>query len=320
MATHAKKAKPVLPGQARALNGSPLRTVIGTRQGARDAHFHTEMQVRMMSSRRGARGGEVRRQADGMRSMVHKTAWFSLLSSVLLSACASSDGPLPLYQEERAKICHVRVETLPSALAVAKAGEGGVGEGLATGTALGLLLLPLYGPPALIITPVAGMSCGAARGKHPDGGVVFRKALETVSEDALGLALDGELTRRLAECRRVHPDPAGRERTDTVIQIKQVSMSWGCPGDRQEYFIAVNWRALVEGSNRLMGNGHTTCRFTSSRSVEEWSADLVWARREVELALAKTGERIALDILDVERPTECRHVLLRPAEDKTQQQ
>jgi hypothetical protein len=255
-----------------------------------------------------------------MRSMVHKTGWFSLLSAALLSACASSGGPMPLYQEERANICHVRVETLPSALAVAKVGEGGVGEGLAAGTALGLLLLPLYGPPALIILPVAGMSCGAARGKHPGGAVAFRNALETVSADALGLALDGELARRLAECRRVHPDPAGRERTDTVIQIKKVSMVWGCPGDRQEYSISLNWRALAEGSNRLMGNRYITCRFTSSRSVEEWSADLVWARREVELALAKTGERIALDILDVERPTECRHVLLHPAEDKAQQQ
>lgn len=252
--------------------------------------------------------------------MVRETGWFSLLSAALLSACASSDVPLPLYQEERAKICHVRVETLPSAFAVAKVGTGGVGEGLAAGTAAGLLLLPLYGLPALIITPAYGMHCGAARGTHPDGGIAFRKALETVSEDALGLALDGELARRLAECRRVQPDPAGRELTDTVIQIKQVLLNWGCPGDRQEYFIVVNWRALAEGSNRLMGNGHTHCSFTSSRSVEEWSVDLVWARREVELALAKTGERIALDILDVERPIECRHVLLHPAEDKAEQQ
>ena len=93
---------------------------------------------------------------------------------------------------------------------------------------------------------------------------------------------------------------------DTVIQIKSVVLTLGCPTGQQAYNVTVNWRAMSATSRKVLTESTTRCVQVSAKDVDTWSADAAQARAEVNGALAGTGHRIAAELLGADKWVPCR--------------
>jgi hypothetical protein len=224
------------------------------------------------------------------------------MSAVALQACA----PGALLPDDRSRVCHVAVEKSPDAIAFKANLLAGPVKGPLVGTVGGLLSVFPYGPLAVVV-PVAGIACGIASATYPNAEADLRAVFESADHGELTRALGDEFTTRLTECRRVRQQESGADVPDTIVRIDKVEYQWNCLQDKQAYAIKVKWRALSADGSRVFADAITQCNHESSRKVDEWSADPSWARLEVARALAKTGKRVALEILDVERAMSCRY-------------
>lgn len=158
----------------------------------------------------------------------------------------------------------------------------------------------------------AGVACGAAAAAHPHAEVQFREIALTADRGALKRAIEAAMPSPGAECRNV-PGIATTPR-DTVVRVESVVLTMGCPTGRQAYQIVVKWRATSAATSKVLGESTARCIQISSMDVDAWPADAERARSEVNGALARTGQRIAAELLGADKWTECRFKEDEPGE------
>jgi len=225
----------------------------------------------------------------------------ALLVMGALSACT----PKFLAPDDRARVCRVGVEEKPEASVFQQdAFSNPVGAPL-LGAGLGALAILALNPLAPLYV-LAGVACGVASAQHPNAEIDFRRIFQTADRNALSRGLKAELDARLAGCQIDGASATPPARPDTVIQIESVEYLMECPMREQTYTIAVKWRAMAVAGNRVLSEATTRCRQVSSRDVDAWSADAEQSRAEVELALVRTGQRIAAEFLATDELIECR--------------
>ena len=231
-----------------------------------------------------------------------------------ISACT----PTLLGSGEREAICRVVVEEQYQAVDIQAnpvanpAGGSLVGAGSAALIALGIVAL---NPIAVIqgaVGVAAGLGCGAAGAARPNAETDFREIVVMADRGALKRALEAELVARRPACRNV-PE-GGIALPDTVIQVESVVLTMGCPTGRQAYYITVKWRAMSATSRKVLTESTTRCMQVSAKDVDTWSADAEHARAEVNGALARTGQRIAAELLGADKWSDCRFQPDEPAD------
>ena len=171
--------------------------------------------------------------------------------------------------------------------------------GAAAGAGLGALSGLSWGPAAVIAVPVyaifgagAGAACADAASRHPSADADFKKILSTVDMSVLKRALDLELTKPRAACQPAKPGTPASFQPDAVVEIEKVETGMGCLLGKQGFWIAVHWRVVSARGGDVLTASKETCSVTSLRSVDDWFADPVYARTEIEHLLAATGRRI----------------------------
>jgi hypothetical protein len=147
-----------------------------------------------------------------------------------------------------------------------------------------------------------GAACGVAASSRPDAEADFQRLLTAASPGVLKRAMEAELNAPRSGCERSQADAAG---PDTVVELESVAVGMGCALGRQEYFIAVKWRALTAADRRVLATKTTHCRHTSYRTFDAWFADPDAARAEIGRVLAVTGQRIARELLSTELMSDC---------------
>ncbi len=231
-----------------------------------------------------------------------------------ISACT----PTHLGSGERETICRVVVEEQFEAVDVQAnpvanpAGGALFGAGSAALIALGVLAL---NPIAVIQGAAgiaAGLGCGAAGAAHPDAETDFREIAVMADRGALKRALEAEFVAPRPACRNV--SEGAMAPPDTVIQIESVVLTLGCPTGQQAYNVTVKWRAMSATSRKVLTESTTRCVQVSAKDVDSWSADAVQARAEVNGALARTGHRIAAELLGADKWAPCRFQPDEPVE------
>jgi hypothetical protein len=110
-------------------------------------------------------------------------------------------------------------------------------------------------------------------------------------------AVEDELNAPRADCASTRANAAASGEPDTRIEIDSVVVEMGCAFGAQEYVITVKWRAVSTRDNRMLVEAITRCRQRSFLEVDEWSANPDQAKTETERVLAKTGHRMAAELL-----------------------
>ena len=223
-----------------------------------------------------------------------------------ISACT----PTLLGSGEREAICRVLVEEQFNAVDIQAnpvanpAGGAAFGAGSAALIALGVVAL---NPIAVIqgaVGVAAGLGCGAAGAAHPNAETDFRSIVVTADRGALKRALEAELVAPRPACRKV-PEVA-MALPDTVIQVESVVLTMGCPTGQQAYNVTVKWRAMSATGRKVLTESTTRCVQVSAKDVDTWSVDAERARAEVNGALARTGQRIAAELLGGDKWAPCK--------------
>ena len=235
----------------------------------------------------------------------------AMVGTVLLALGGTSAcTPTLLGAGEREAICRVVVEEQFNAVDIQAnpvanpAGGAAFGAGSAALIALGVVAL---NPIAVIqgaVGVAAGLGCGAAGAAHPNVETEFREIVVTADRGALKRALEAELVAPRPACRNV-PEVA-MALPDTVIQVESVVLTMGCPTGQQAYNITVKWRAMSAASRKVLAESTTRCVQVSAKDVDTWSADAEHARAEVNGALARTGRRIAAELLGGDKWAPCK--------------
>jgi len=223
-----------------------------------------------------------------------------------ISACT----PTLLDSGERETICRVVVEEQFAAVDVQAnpvanpAGGALFGAGSAALIALGVVAL---NPIAVIqgaVGVAAGLGCGAAGAAHPNAETDFRKIVVMADPGALKGVLEAAFVAPRPACRNVSEGAIAPP--DTVIQVESVVLTMGCPAGRQAYNITVKWRAMSATSRKVLAESTTRCEQVSAKDIDTWSADADHARAEVNGALARTGQRIAAELLGADKWAPCK--------------
>jgi len=241
----------------------------------------------------------------------HATRRSAIAGTVLLalggiSACT----PTLLGSGEREAICRVDVEEQFNAVDVQAnpvadpAGGAVFGAGSAALIALGVIAL---NPLAVIqgaVGVAAGLGCGAAGAAHPNADTDFREIVVMADRGALKRAIEAEFVAPRPACRNV--SEGAMALLDTVIQVESVVLTMGCPAGRQAYNITVKWRAVSAIDRKVLTESTTRCIQVSAKDVDTWSVDAEHARAEVNGALARTGQRIAAELLGADKWAACK--------------
>jgi hypothetical protein len=171
--------------------------------------------------------------------------------------------------------------------------------GAATGAGLGALTGLSWGPAAVVAVPLyaivgvgAGAACAEAASRHPSADADFKNILTTVDMSVLKHALDVELAKPRAACKPSQGGTPASAAPEAVVEIKKVEATMGCLFSEQRYSIAVHWRVVSAKGGDVLAASKETCSVTSLRSVDDWFADPVYARTEIEHLLAAAGRRI----------------------------
>lgn len=222
-----------------------------------------------------------------------------------LAACASEQ----LSPEDRAPFCPVIVESKferpalhPNAFADP---AGGPLRAMAGGAGASLMVGTFYAAPIGAIFGLGyGLACATAAASHPaadaDFERIFRAAFDT---DAFGRSLAAGLNGRPPECGQTANGFARPPRT--IVEIEAFDVMMGCAFGVQEYRIAARWRS-VSPDAKVLAQRTTLCAQASQHDVDAWFADPERARKEVERALARMGERVAVEVIAPRGLPECR--------------
>ncbi len=252
----------------------------------------------------------------------------ALLATSILSAC---DKPALLPLEDRKEVCDIAVQETFEAPVFHPPPfyetPGGPAEGAARGALAGAgagavapLVLPPVAWPAIIVTAplgavwgaVQGAECAAAGQSHPTAEADFERIFRLAYSGQLKQALEADLNAPREGCERAPSATSSDVAPDAVVEINSVDVHMTCPVKSQHYSIMVKWRVMgADGENafgststpvgaesqKLPREVTTQCGLTSFLDHEEWFADPDRARAEIERFLAKTGHRIAAEVL-----------------------
>lgn len=150
-------------------------------------------------------------------------------------------------------------------------------------------------------------ACGneAAKEFHALGTTVWRE--HRTQHERVVLERDTALNSPRAECDRAPTRGVDTPAPDAVVEIEKVDVGMSCVFGQQEYWVAVQWRTVTSQSRRVLNWSTTRCTAISTRTVDDWFANPDQARLEVEWVLAKTGQRMASELLSHDQiPFECR--------------
>ena len=234
----------------------------------------------------------------------------AVITVCLFTACAR--GPL-LAPDDRRQVCRFAVDEKFGAAAfhanIFSSSAGGlVGAGAgALGGLQGGLLAIFTVPIGAAIGAVGGTACGVASLEHPTAEAEFEKFLHDADASALKRALEAALNSPRAECGQARMAGSATMDPDAVIEIEKLDVGMSCLLGQQEYWIAVQWRTITAKAQRALNWTTTRCTQTSFRSVDDWFGNPDQARKEIERVLAKTGQRMAAELLSQEQiPLECK--------------
>jgi hypothetical protein len=226
----------------------------------------------------------------------------------LLTACA---GRSLIAPDDRKHICQIAVDEKfgsPVFHANPLYNPAGGLIGAAVGAMAGLFPSPL----AIFTVPMyaglgaeAGTACATASLSHPNAEADFENILKPADAGTLKRALEADLNASQAGC-GVAQANASLAVPDTIIEINKVDVRMLCTSEEQEYRIVVTWRALNAANHRVLAETLTNCRQTSILGVSAWFADPDRARVEIERVLAKTGQRMAAQLLSPVELPECK--------------
>lgn len=153
-----------------------------------------------------------------------------------------------------------------------------------------------FGNASIIAVPLGfligagyGTACAVASSDYPAADADFRRILGDADAGSLKRALEARLRAPRPECAASTPGAAA----DAVVEIERVESGMACIGARQEFWVAAKWR-VVSRSGKMLSTGTTRQESKSSLSVADWFAQPAEARSEIEEALGKIGETIAL--------------------------
>lgn len=232
------------------------------------------------------------------------------------AVCACT--PTLLGSGERETTCRAVVEERFDALDIqanpvaSPAGGSLVGAGSAALIALGIVAL---NPIAVIqgaAGVAAGLGCAAAGAAHPSAETDFREIAVTADRGALKRALEAEFVAPRTACPNA---PEGAVAVpDTVIEIESVVLTLGCPSGRQAYYVTVKWRAMSATDRKVFAESTTRCLQVSEKEVDAWPTDVEHARAEIDAALARTGRRVAAELLGADKRIPCKFEPGEPAE------
>ncbi len=233
---------------------------------------------------------------------MHMTRALAAVSAVaLLAGCYN---PL-LSQADRRLVCRVAVDDKSSGPRlrpnVYSSPAGGL-AGAATGAGIGLsggILAFLLVPIGAVIGGGAGAACAAGGLAHPTADEDFRRWLQEVGTGSIPRAISARLDAPRAGCGAIEgPRP---QAPDAILEIRRVEVGMGCFVGALTYTIAVDWRTTAagtrNGTGRMLNDTRTECQVSSALDAAGWFAKPDRARREIDRALARTGERIAMQLL-----------------------
>lgn len=235
----------------------------------------------------------------------------------LLAACAS---PL-LSPDDRKQTCAFAVDrkfASPTfhANPLSSAAGGMVGAGVGAGQGVfaggGSLAAIVTVPLGALIGAGYGTTCAAASLSHPTADADFERLLQAADYGVLTRALEADLNAGRAECSYTATDAFPKPAPDAVVAIEKIDAGMGCLYGQQDYWIAVEWRTTRVKTWTEINWTTTKCDQVSFRTVDDWFGSPDQARAEIERVLARTGQRMAMELLGQHTLTECK---LRSRED-----
>ncbi len=173
--------------------------------------------------------------------------------------------------------------------------------GLAGGFPGAIITVPL----GVVIGAVGGTACAVASLNHPTANEEFQQILGAADISILKRSLEKAVNAPRAECSLVRADGSAPVAPDAVIEIEKIELGMACQYGQQAYWIAVQWRVTDATKQRVLGSTTTHCSQKSSRNIDEWFANPVQARTEIDHTLAKTGQHMAAQLLSKENLPGC---------------
>ena len=229
-------------------------------------------------------------------------------TATLLAACAT---PL-VAPGDRKALCRVTVEERygsarfhPNLGSSAAGGLVGAGQGALAGFAIPFPFVIITAPLGIVVGTATGAACAAAGLRHPNANTDFASILAAADAHRLKRGLEAEFLQIRPDCGQKPMEGEAGSSPDTLIEVMKIAAGMECLDDPFRFRLSVDWRARNVKSHKVIADWTTRCTYTSSRSVDDWFAHPDQAREEVEDALSKLGQRIALEMLSPERPPEC---------------
>ena len=223
----------------------------------------------------------------------------AVLALCVLSACA----PPLLSSDERNAVCQVAVNDKLDAPTV----RGNLLANPLGGPLIGILVGGLsLNPVGFMYAASYGTACGVTSLTHPNAERDFKALfLGAYGAGSMKRAIEDQLNAPRANCASAPAIAATAREPDTRIEIDSVAVEMGCAFGAQEYVIAVKWRAISTRDNRMIVEATTRCGYRSYLEVDEWSANPDRAKKETERVLAKTGNRMAAEVLSSQGLNKC---------------
>jgi len=223
----------------------------------------------------------------------------TVLALCVLSACT----PPLLSSDNRNVVCRVATNDKFQVPTV----RGNLLANPVGGPLIGVLLGGIsLNPVNFLFVASYGTACGVTSLTHPNAEQDFRKLfLDAYSAGSMQRAVEDELNAPRADCASARANAAAYGEPDTSIEIDSVAVEMGCAFGAQEYVITVKWRAVSKRDDRTLVEAITRCRHRSFLEVDEWSANPDRAKTETERVLAKTGHRMAAELLTSQGISQC---------------
>lgn len=234
----------------------------------------------------------------------------ALVCCIAICGCT----PAVLAPDDLRQICQVAVNDKSDSsifranpLLGSAGGLVGAGQGALAGAIVlpGSLATVILAPLGAVFGAVEGGVCAAASASHPNAEADFETIVKTADAGSLMRALEADLKAPRAGCARIQAADSTAAAPDAIVEIEKVGVMMGCGSEKQDFYVGVNWRVMTPDTRRMLASTLTLCTQTSFKDADDWFADPVQARLEIERALTKTGQRMAAELLSSARPRKC---------------
>ena len=171
------------------------------------------------------------------------------LAGILLGACATSmEKP-----DEAPETCRVQVEENfgePEFRPHPFSGSDGTFVGIVS--VAGEAAMGPPSPATLVAVPlgaiaggIVGTVCAVYSARMPNANADFREILRTADSGLVKREIEARLNRERPACAVARSNDAVNPSGDTVLTIEKITVMMGCPYGKQEFSVAVHWRAVL---------------------------------------------------------------------------